>query len=300
MGGVNGNCSASHWARPRCPKRRLSACGMTILRRSITRRLALAARVYSGISSASTNGTCCQRLPAPRRIRTRSVLRNHLVPEFGGLMLRELTLEKLQGYYTRLQSTNLSAESVDKIRDVHSAVMRTAADYGRIGVNPLEKVRLKRRRLDRAKPFLRAGQFFALAEAMAEPYASMVYVAAFTGLRVSELASAPAFVRHVAAAGGRRCERRPGTPAAQPRQHDAGHLSADRRRVATPRRAQTDRLCRGGEVRAMKRESRRAVAEVQPIATICSNSKLASDWKMVARDGLEPPTPAFSGPRSTS
>lgn len=93
------------------------------------------------------------------------MLRNHLVPEFGGLMLRELTLEKLQGYYTRLQSTNLSAKSVDKIRDVHSAVMRTAAGYGRIGVNPLEKVRLKRRRLDRAKPFLRAGQFFALAEA---------------------------------------------------------------------------------------------------------------------------------------
>ncbi|MBK7931799.1 MAG: tyrosine-type recombinase/integrase family protein [Bryobacterales bacterium] len=120
--------------------------------------------------------------------RTRSVLKNHLVPEFGDFMLRELTLEKLQGYYMRLQGSKLSAESIDKVRDVHSAVMRTAVDYGRLDANPLEKIRLKRRRLNRAKPFLRVDQFFLLVEALAEPYASMVYVAGFTGLRFSELA----------------------------------------------------------------------------------------------------------------
>ena len=66
--------------------------------------------------------------------------------------------------------------------------MRTAVDYGRLDANPLEKIRLKRRKLNRAKPFLRVDQFFLLVEALAEPYASMVYVAGFTGLRVSELA----------------------------------------------------------------------------------------------------------------
>lgn len=119
--------------------------------------------------------------------RSRSVLKNHLNPEFGDLMLRELTLERLQAYFTRVQNTMLSPESIDKIRDVLSAVLRTAVDYGRLAVNPVEKVRLKKRRLTKPKPFLRIGEFFAVLDAMREPYATMVYVAVFTGLRVSEL-----------------------------------------------------------------------------------------------------------------
>ncbi|MBL0156953.1 MAG: tyrosine-type recombinase/integrase [Bryobacterales bacterium] len=123
--------------------------------------------------------------------RTRSVLKNHLNPVIGDLMLREITLEVLQGYFARLQLTTLSAESVDKIRDVASAVLRAAVDYGRLLVNPAEKIRLrlKGRRLNKSKPFLRREQFYALLEAMEEPYSTMVFVAAHTALRVSELAA---------------------------------------------------------------------------------------------------------------
>jgi integrase len=121
--------------------------------------------------------------------RSQSVLKNHLVPAFGKLMLREMTPEPLQWYFTQLQRTVLSFESIDKIRDVLSAVLRTAVEYGRLNSNPAEKVRLKRRRAKGVKPFLRIQQFYALLEAIAEPYASMVYVAVFTGLRVSELAA---------------------------------------------------------------------------------------------------------------
>ena len=39
----------------------------------------------------------------------------------------------------------------------------------------------------RSKPFLRPDQFAALIELIQEPYATMVYVAMYTGLRVSEL-----------------------------------------------------------------------------------------------------------------
>ena len=53
-------------------------------------------------------------LASTSRERTSGVLKNHLVPEFGGLMLREITLEPLQGYFTRLQQSKLSFESVDK------------------------------------------------------------------------------------------------------------------------------------------------------------------------------------------
>ena len=67
--------------------------------------------------------------------RSKSVLKNHLNPEFGDLMLREITLEHLQAYFAVVHRTRLSAESVDKIRDVLSGVLRTAVDYGRLTGN---------------------------------------------------------------------------------------------------------------------------------------------------------------------
>jgi integrase len=127
-------------------------------------------------------------LASTTRERSEGVLKNYLNPAFGDLMLRELTLEGLQGYFVRLQATKLSPESVDKIRDVLSSVLRTAVDYGRLNTNPVEKIRLKKRKLTRAKPFIRVDQFYELLELLAEPYGSMVYVAVFTGLRVSEVA----------------------------------------------------------------------------------------------------------------
>lgn len=127
-------------------------------------------------------------LASTTRERSQSVLKNHLIPEFGPLMLREITLERAQGYFAEVQRSNLSPESVDKLRDVLSAVLRTAVDYGRLGSNPAEKIRLKRRKLTRQKPFLRVEQFHSLLILIPEPYATMVYVAVFTGLRVSELA----------------------------------------------------------------------------------------------------------------
>ena len=127
-------------------------------------------------------------LASTSRERSSGVLKNHLNPVFGDLMLREITLEPVQCYFTRLQQSKLSPESVDKIRDVLSAVLRTAVEYGRLLTNPAEKVRLKKRRIARRKPFLRIAQFYLLLEAVSEPYATMIYVAVFTALRVSELA----------------------------------------------------------------------------------------------------------------
>ena len=92
-------------------------------------------------------------LASTSRDRSVSVLKNYLIPEFGELMLREITLEPLQGYFARLQQGKLSFESIDKIRDVLSAVLRTAVDYGRLLNNPAEKIRLKRRRAPRPQAF---------------------------------------------------------------------------------------------------------------------------------------------------
>jgi integrase len=127
-------------------------------------------------------------LASTTRERSKSVLKNHLNPEFGDRMLREITLEGLQSYFVRQQATTLGPESIDKIRDVLSSVLGTAVDYGRLSTNPCAKIRLKKRKLTKPKPFIRVEQFFALLELIPEPYATMVYVAAFTALRVSELA----------------------------------------------------------------------------------------------------------------
>jgi len=120
--------------------------------------------------------------------RSKSVLKNHLNPEFGDRMLRELTVEVLQGYFARLQARDPEPETLDKTRDVLSAVLRTAVDYGRLSTNPVDRIRLKKRKLTKPKPFIRVHQFYALLELIAEPYATMVYVAVFTALRISELA----------------------------------------------------------------------------------------------------------------
>lgn len=127
-------------------------------------------------------------LASTTRERSQSVIKNYLIPDFGGMMLREMTLEPLQTYFVGLQRSKLSLESIDKIRDVLSAILRTAVEYGRLLTNPAEKVRLKRRKARGPKPFLRIDQFYALLAVLSEPYATMVYVAVFTALRVSELA----------------------------------------------------------------------------------------------------------------
>jgi hypothetical protein len=66
-----------------------------------------------------------------------------------------------------------------------SAVLRSAVDYGLLIRNPMENVRMPRDRRGRrvARPYLSPQQFEQLITEIAELYASMVYVAIYTGLR---------------------------------------------------------------------------------------------------------------------
>lgn len=122
--------------------------------------------------------------------RTEGVLENYLLPVFGLLCLHELNSYTLQTYFTGLDP-KLSHESRDKIRDVLSASLRFAVEHGLITSNPTINVRMPRdkRGRKRDKHHLSPEQFSQLVEIVPEPYATMVYVAIFTGLRVSELAA---------------------------------------------------------------------------------------------------------------
>ena len=125
--------------------------------------------------------------------RYKGVVNNYLVPQFGSIPLRSMTTLALQTYFSQAASNEnlkrLSHESVDKIRDVLSSVLESARKYKLLSENPAENVQLlpDRKGKRRHKPFLTPQQFTTLISLMAEPYASMIYVAIYTGLRVSEL-----------------------------------------------------------------------------------------------------------------
>jgi integrase len=122
------------------------------------------------------------------RDRTLNVMKNHLMPVFENMALREMTPLTVQRYFSALAKSELAYESKDKIRDVLSSIMGSAVAYEYLVKNPVEGVRLppdsKGRR---SKPYIQPQDFAALVELIAEPYATMVFVAVYTGLRVSEL-----------------------------------------------------------------------------------------------------------------
>jgi integrase len=116
------------------------------------------------------------------------VIKNYLKPQFGDLCLRDITVLTADRYLSGLAKTKLSHESMDKVRDVLSSIMDSAVRYELLVKNPVEGIRLpKPRKGKRVKPFMNPEQFQVLLNLMSEPYATMVYVAIYTGLRASEL-----------------------------------------------------------------------------------------------------------------
>ena len=122
------------------------------------------------------------------RDRSMSVYKNHLKPAFGDLSLRDITPLTVQRYVSGMANWKLSQESKDKVRDVLSSILGSAVDYGLLVKNPVAGVRLPVPKSGkRSKPYINEEQFNQLLESVGEPYATMIFVAVYTGLRVSEL-----------------------------------------------------------------------------------------------------------------
>jgi hypothetical protein len=117
------------------------------------------------------------------------VLEHYLLPTFGELCLSELTPMTLQKYFSGMSTWKLSGESRQKIRVVLASVFRTAVKkYGLLVANPMDGIQLPPNKTGkRKKPFLSPEQFDELLHALPEPFATMVYVATYSGLRISEL-----------------------------------------------------------------------------------------------------------------
>ena len=123
------------------------------------------------------------------RIRYQGVINNYLLPTFGNLCLRDLGTLQLQRYFSTMAKGKLSHESQNKIKDVLSSILGSAVRYQLLVKNPMEGVQLAPSRMGKrvAKPNITSEQFDEILSEIPEPYATMVYVAVYSGLRVSEL-----------------------------------------------------------------------------------------------------------------
>jgi integrase len=120
--------------------------------------------------------------------RYRGVVDNYLLPQFGDLCLRDVSVLTVDRFFAGMGNTSLDHESLDKIRDVLSSVLGSAIRYGLLVKNPVEGVRLPRaKKGKKQKPWITQAAFATLLMLIAEPYATMIFVAIYTGLRVSEL-----------------------------------------------------------------------------------------------------------------
>ncbi len=118
----------------------------------------------------------------------RGILAKYLEPRFGQSCLRDLTPLTLQRYFSGLTGQGAAYPSILKIRDTLSSVLRTAVRYEFLTQNPMIGLKLPvDKRPRRQKPVISPEQFSNLVEYVSEPYASMIFVSVWTGLRISEL-----------------------------------------------------------------------------------------------------------------
>jgi len=116
------------------------------------------------------------------------ILEKHLKPVFGGMCLRDLKALELQSYFSGMVAKGIEHPTRVKGRDALSSVLRSAVRYGFLVRNELDGLQLPPDKSGRKqKPVLTPQQFELLLSSIAEPYATMIYVAVWTGLRVSEV-----------------------------------------------------------------------------------------------------------------
>ena len=115
------------------------------------------------------------------------MISRYLEPDLGDKRLRDLTRATLEEYFS-CKGAQVAYPTMSKIRDCLSSILRAAVHVNYLSENPMAGLELpKDRRPRRPKPTITPQQLTNLLQLISEPYASMVYVCAWTGLRVSEL-----------------------------------------------------------------------------------------------------------------
>ena len=132
---------------------------------------------------------------APRTVEGyESIIRKHLIPKLGHLLLTQLKPEHLQKYYAELMQSgrcsNRGGLSAQTVRHHHTALhkaIQTAVEWGLLTRNVADAVRPPRAAQAEMQTWNEDEIMHFLEAAKATPYYALFYTAIFTGMRRSEL-----------------------------------------------------------------------------------------------------------------
>lgn len=116
-------------------------------------------------------------------------LRNHLLPFFGPMALKDITPLTVRSFVAQLSQT-LAPKTVRNVHALLSTILRDAVLEGLLLSNPCAGIRLPKEARSEAV-FLSPTQIDTLVAATPAPYRTLILVAAGTGLRWGELAGLP-------------------------------------------------------------------------------------------------------------
>ena len=115
------------------------------------------------------------------------IIRQHLVPELGGIVLTQLRPEHLQRHYTATLNSGLSAGTVRYHHAVIHKALQTAVKWGLLSRNVADGVDVPRIRRNEMQTWDEDEIARFLETAKDSTYYALFYTALFTGMRRSEL-----------------------------------------------------------------------------------------------------------------
>src|ERR687898_1059955 len=125
------------------------------------------------------------------RARDETLLRRHALPRFGQLPLAAIGQLEVRSWVAQLSAEELAPATVVKAYQLLGKVLAAAVDAGYLAQSPCRNVPLPTVEREEMR-FLTPTEIVALAEAIRPTYRALVFVGAYGGLRLGELAGPPA------------------------------------------------------------------------------------------------------------
>jgi integrase len=119
-----------------------------------------------------------------------SILIAHVLPRWGDVRLEGITPESVQNWINEL-ARGRAPNTVRRIYTVLRSVLKIAVERRYLTINPCDAVRLPRNSSasEREQLYLTAEEVAVLADAITPHFRTLIYTAAYTGLRAGELAA---------------------------------------------------------------------------------------------------------------
>ena len=127
-------------------------------------------------------------LTAQTRVRDDASIRNHILPNLGGIPIGRLRPVEVARWVADLDGKGLAPATVRKAYQLLAAALAGAVDNSLIPVSPCRRIQLPRL-TQPAMRILEPAEVKQLAEVIDRRYRAMVLAAAYTGLRFGELAA---------------------------------------------------------------------------------------------------------------